>query len=281
MNGNQTWFVTGASKGLGLSLVKKLLNSGYNVAATSRHVCTLVKEIGNRSENFLPLEMDLVNEHSVGEAISDTLSHFKKLDVVVNNAAYGLIGTLEELTDEEVRKQFDVNVFGSLNVVRQVMPHFREKKSGHFFNISSMAGFKGYIPGWGAYCAAKFAIAGFTEALAAEAKAFGVKVTLVYPGHMRTNFLAQDSILSAKNPIADYTSVRKGEIAARSQMNGQQQGDPDKAAEAIIKMSGEADPALHLFLGSDAYQAAEGKIELITTDLERWKSYGLSIGFDA
>jgi NAD(P)-dependent dehydrogenase (short-subunit alcohol dehydrogenase family) len=281
MNSNQTWFVTGASKGLGLSLVKKLLEGGHKVAATSRDVGSLVKEVGNRSENFLPLEMDLVNESSVRDAIAETLQHFKKLDVVVNNAAYGLIGTLEELSDEEIRKQFDVNVFGSLNVVRQVMPYFREKKSGHVFNISSMAGFKGYIPGWGAYCAAKFAVAGMTEALAAEAKDFGVKVTLVYPGHMRTNFLAQDSITSAKNPIAEYTSVRKGEVAAKSQMNGQQQGDPDKAAEAIIKMSAEADPALHLFLGSDAYEAAKGKVELITANLERWESYGLSIDFDA
>lgn len=281
MNSSQTWFITGASKGLGLALVKMLLKSGANVAATSRSVGPLVKEIGNRSDNFLPLEMDLVNERSVSEAIAETFSHFKKIDVVVNNAAYGLIGTLEELTDDEVRKQFDVNVFGSLNVIRQVMPHFREKGSGHFFNISSMAGFNGYVPGWGAYCAAKFAVAGFTEALAAEAKDFGVKVTLVYPGHMRTNFLAVDSILSAKSPIADYTVVREGEVAAKSQMNGHQHGDPEKAAVAIIKMSCEGNPALQLFLGSDAYQAAETKMESIAADLERWKSFGLSIDFDA
>ena len=176
MDNNKVWLITGASKGLGLALVKKLLALGYCVAATSRNIKKLSEAVGNKDSNFLPLEVDLLNELSVTEAISVTIKKFGKIDVVVNNAGYGLIGTLEELSDEEARKNFDVNVFGSLNVIRKVMPHLRKQKSGTIFNISSIGGFTGNFPGFGIYCATKFAVVGFTESLAAEVKPFGISV---------------------------------------------------------------------------------------------------------
>ncbi|WP_394759547.1 SDR family NAD(P)-dependent oxidoreductase [Flavobacterium sp.] len=279
MENSKVWFITGASKGLGLTLAKKLLEQGYSVAATSRNKEALIEAIGNTSLNFLPLEMDLVNEKSVKNAIEVAINHFKTIDVVVNNAGYGQIGTLEELTDEESRKNYDVNVFGLLNVVRNTMPYLRANKSGHIFNIASVGGYYGGFSGWGIYCSTKFAVAGLTEALAAEVKSFGVKVTLVYPGYFRTNFLSEESIIIPKSPIDEYEDARQSQILHQNQINGNQPNDPEKAADALIQMAKEENPALHLFLGADALEMVEQKISIIKLEVEKWKSTSLSTAF--
>lgn len=279
METKKVWFVTGASKGLGLILVQKLLAQGYSVAATSRDINSLIKEVSAASGQFLPLEMDLVTESSVQDAVAKTISHFKTIDVVVNNAGYGQIGTLEELSDEESRRNFDVNVFGLLNVIRNTMPHFRANRSGHFFNISSIGGYHGGFPGWGIYCSTKFAVSGLTEGLRAEAKAFGVNVTLVYPGYFRTSFLSADSMGLPKNPIADYEEARQSVLAHQNEINGNQPGDPEKAVAALIQISKEQNPPLHLFLGEDAYNMANTKIEEVETDLEAWKALTIATNF--
>lgn len=276
---NKVWLVTGASKGLGLTLVKRLLNDGYQVAATSRTIKSLVSEVGEQSENFLPLEVDIVNEQSVKIAIAKTIHHFKSIDVVVNNAGYGQIGTIEELSNDEVRNNYDVNVFGMLNIIRNTMPHLRANKSGHIFNISSIGGFVGGFAAWGIYCSTKFAVAGLTEALAVEAKPFGVNVTLVYPGYFRTNFLSKDSVLVPKNPIDDYLEARQSQTAHQNEIDGNQPGDPDKAINVLIEMSKEQNPPLHLFLGQDAYDISKNKLEEVSSQLENWKNYTLSTGF--
>lgn len=280
MENKKVWFVTGASKGLGLTLVKKLLSQGYKVAATSRNSNSLVKEIGEQSADFLPLEVDLVSEASVQKAIETTLVHFKTIDVLVNNAGYGQLGTLEELTDKEVRTNFDVNVFALLNVIRSVMPHFRAAKSGHIFNISSIAGYNGGFAGWGIYCATKFAVAGLTESLAAESKAFGIKVTLVYPGYFRTEFLTKGSIGMPSKQIAEYEDARQSQELHQSQIDGNQPGDPEKAASVLIQMSNEENPALHLFLGQDALDMANQKLNFVNADVEKWKEVSASTSFN-
>lgn len=279
MENNKVWFITGASKGLGLTVAKKLLQQGYKVVATSRSKDILIDAIGQPSSNFLPLEVDLVNEISVKNAIEITISHFKKIDIVINNAGYGQIGTLEELTDEESRKNYDVNVFGLLNVIRNTMPHLRAEKSGHIFNISSIGGYYGGFAGWGIYCSTKFAVAGLTEALAAEVKSFGIKVTLVYPGYFRTNFLSEDSMVIPKNPINEYEDARQSQILHQNQINGNQPGDPEKAADVFIKMSNEENPPLHLFLGADALEMVANKIKIIEDEVEKSKSTSLSTAF--
>ncbi|KFF06645.1 oxidoreductase [Flavobacterium reichenbachii] len=279
MDNNKVWFITGASKGIGLLLAQKLLAQGQRVAATSRSEAGLIKVLGSPSENFLPLEMDLTNEKSVKNAIEITISHFKTIDVLVNNAGYGLLGTLEELTDQESRKNYDVNVFGLLNVIRNTMPYMRANQSGHIFNISSIAGYNGGFPGWGIYCSTKFAVSGLTESLAAEVKRFGVNVTLVYPGYFRTDFLTDSSLVLPQNPITDYKEVRESESAHKESINGNQPGDPEKLADALIKMSTEENPAMHLFLGQDAYDMANVKIENVQKELEQWKEVSVSTGF--
>ena len=258
MNSNRenkkVWFVTGASKGLGLTLAKQLLEACFRVAATSRSAKELIEAIGEKSDNFLPLEMDLLNEQSVSEAIRKTTDTFGEINVVVNNAGYGQFGTLEELSDKEARANFDVNVFGVLNVVRRAMPHFRAQSSGHFFNISSIGGYTANFPGAGIYCATKFAVAALTESLAAEAKAFGITATIVYPGYFRTDFLSENSVGLPENPIAEYVEARKSVDFHQNQMNGNQAGDPEKAAAALIKVAGEADPAAAFVSGNRRLQ---------------------------
>jgi NAD(P)-dependent dehydrogenase (short-subunit alcohol dehydrogenase family) len=280
MKANKVWFVTGASKGLGLTLVKKLLAQGYQVAATSRKMEDLNTAVGEWQEgDFLPLSMNIKSEESVGEAIAQTINHFGRVDVIVNNAGYGLMGGLEELTDAEARDNFDVNVFGSLNVIRKAMPHLREQQSGHIINISSIGGFIGNFPGFGIYCATKFAVQGFTESLAAEVKDFGISATVVSPGYFRTNFLAPDSAVVPTNPIDAYEAVRQSQKAHEEEINGNQPGDPEKAAEAMIELSNAENPPVHLFLGEDAYHMAYKKIEFITTELENWKEVTVGTNF--
>jgi len=279
MSNQNIWFVTGASKGLGLTLVKRLLNEGYKVAATSRNISDLESAVGITSDAFLPLAVNIKSEESVQQAIEKAISTFGKIDVVVNNAGYGMLGGLEETTDQEARDNFDVNVFGSLNIIRKALPYLREQRSGHIINISSIGGFVGGYPGFGIYCATKFAVNGFTEALDAEVKPFGIKVTVVEPGYFRTNFLSEGSLVIPKNPIDAYQNVRDSQNLHQNQMDQQQAGDPEKAAAAMIKIANQPDAPLNLFLGEDAYQLAHQKIASVQNDLETWKELTTSTGF--
>ncbi|PSL47900.1 NADP-dependent 3-hydroxy acid dehydrogenase YdfG [Chitinophaga niastensis] len=279
MSNKKVWFVTGASKGLGSILVQQLLDKGYKVAATSRNIADLRKVATNN--DFLPLAVDLTNENSVGDAIDQTVKHFGSIDVVVNNAGYGQIGSLEELSDEEARASFDVNVFGSLNVIRKAMPYLRAQESGHIFNISSIAGFNGNFPGFGIYCATKFAVEGFSESLAAEVKPFGVKVTIVSPGYFRTSFLSAGSLGVPANQIAAYKEVRDTQNAHQHSIDGNQAGDPVKAVAALITVADATEAPLHLFLGEDAYNMAYQKIAAIKEDLETWKEVTVATAVEA
>ncbi|TPG62374.1 SDR family NAD(P)-dependent oxidoreductase [Hymenobacter nivis] len=277
----KTWFVTGASKGLGLLLVQQLLAQGYAVAATSRNADDLRRAVGPPSDRFLPLQMNLADEASVGHAIQATVAAFGRLDVVVNNAGYGLLGSLEELTDAETRQNFDVNVFGLLNVLRQATPQLRAQQSGLVFNLSSIGGFAGTFPGFGVYCATKFAVTGLTEAYAAEVARFGIKATVVLPGYFRTEFLSAGSMGTPQHPIAAYQEVRDTQAAHQEQINGQQPGDPAKAVALLIEVSEAAEPPLHLFLGTDAYQLAEQQIAAVQHDMQQWQPQATATDFSS
>ncbi|RZA27387.1 MAG: SDR family NAD(P)-dependent oxidoreductase [Proteobacteria bacterium] len=276
---NKVWFITGASKGIGLVLAKKLLQSGYKVAATSRDMASLIKAVGAKSDHFLPLTMDLQSEGSVRAAVEACVQTFGGLDSLVNNAGYGLFGTIEELSDEESRENYNVNVFGLLNVLRVSLPILRKQKSGHIFNISSVGGFAGGFPGVGIYCSTKFAVAGITEGLKAEVEPFGIKTTLVYPGYFRTNFLDSGSMVLPKNTIKAYAQARGVIEKHQNDINGQQPGDPEKIASALIEVYESAKAPLHLFLGSDAVQMAKSEIKIVENDIEEWLSVSTSTDF--
>ncbi|WP_339724874.1 SDR family oxidoreductase [Maribacter stanieri] len=279
MNTKKVWFITGASKGLGLILTKRLLLQGYNVASTSRNKQSLIKEIGEENEKFLPIEMDLTENENVKKAIETTINHFGRIDVLVNNAGYSQIGTLEELSEEEVENNFKVNVFGFLNVIRNASQYLRKQKSGHIFNIASIGGYTGNFAGFGIYCSTKFAVAGFTEALAEEMKPFGIHTTLVYPGYFRTNFLSEGSVKTPNNPIEEYKSAREMEQAHLKDIDGNQPNDPEKGAEVFITLSEQEHPPVHFFMGEDAYHYAKLKIDTIQKAMEENRTLGTSTGF--
>lgn len=272
MKTKNIWFVTGASKGLGLTLVQHLLARGYAVAATSRNLEELKQAVPHNNGRFLPLHMDLGNEDSVQQAIATTISTLGGLDVVVNNAGYGQVGALEELSDQEARKNFDVNVFGLLHVLRYATPHLRRQGAGRVFNISSVGGFTGNFLGWGIYCATKFAVAGLTESYAAEVKEFGVQASVVYPGYFRTDFLTSGSLGTPQHPLPEYQAVRDSQTAHEQQINGNQPGDPEKAAAVLVELSETEQQPVHLFLGADAYQMADQKIATVQQDLQQWQA---------
>lgn len=277
MDTKKVWYITGASKGLGLALVKKLLNEGYRVAATSRNLKQLITAVDVESKNFLPLEVDLTDNESVKESIDKTWSIFNSIDVVVNNAGYGIGGSLEELTDREVRDSFDVNVFGTMNVVRNAMPYLRGQQSGHLINIASIAGFAAGT-GWSAYAATKFALVGLSEVLAEDVKGFGVKVTVVLPGAFRTSFLTEESLVYASAPIAAYTDVAESH-ARYNKMNGTQIGDPEKAADVFIALTEMENPPLRLFMGSDAQNRALTKLDILNRELKETAALTISTDY--
>ncbi|CCH54011.1 short-chain dehydrogenase/reductase SDR [Fibrisoma limi BUZ 3] len=278
MDNKRVWFVTGASKGLGLSLIKQVLEAGHSVAATSRHKEELIQAVGTNTPDFLPLQVDLTNEQSVSQAIQAAHNMFGRIDVVVNNAGYGIGGSIEELTDRETRDSFDVNVFGTLNVIRNVLPYLRTQRSGHIINISSIAGLSANT-GWAIYAATKFAMVGLSEVLADDVKAFGIKVTVVAPGAFRTSFLSPESLVIAQKPIDAYETVRQSHDKYLK-MNGSQAGDPEKAAATLMQVASEANPPLYLLLGSDAYRRAMRKVDELSQVFQAQEELAKSTDFD-
>jgi len=277
MNTSKVWYVTGASRGLGLTLVKKLLDRGYRVAATSRDAHTLSQSVGLIDrDRFLPLAVDLNNPDCIDESIQQTLAAFGRIDVVVNNAGYGMAGTVEEIEEQQIRDIFDVNIFATINVVRAVLPAMRSQQSGYIINIGSVAGFVG-APGWSVYSATKAAVAAFSEVIALDVKEFGIKVTVAEPSGFRTGFLTQDSLAFTTSKIAGYEAVKNTQERYLA-MNGQQAGDPERAAEIFMELAESPEPPIHLFLGNDAYNRASEKLVAMGAELEKWK--GVTLGAD-
>jgi len=276
MDNSKVWYITGASKGMGLSLVKALLANGHKVAATSRTTAALTGAVGIQS-NFLAMEVDLTSDESVAQSMKDTADTFGRIDVVVNNAGYGMGGALEELTATEINENFEVNFLAAVRVIQQAMPYLRGQRSGHIINISSIAGFAPGT-GWSVYAAAKFAISGLSEALANDLKPLGISVTAVSPGWFRTSFAKAESISFGKKQIADYQYIREGHDKFK-QTDGTQAGDPDKVAAVLMTLVGHPHPPVNLFLGSDAFNRAEGKIEQLSAEMKEWESVTRSTDF--
>lgn len=278
MNNSKVWYVTGASQGLGLTLVKKLLESGYRVAATSRNAQTLKQAVGLiDAERFLPLVVDLGNQDCINESIQQTIATFGRIDVLVNNAGYGMIGIVEETAEQDIRKIFDVNVLAAVNVVKGILPFMRKQRSGYIINIGSVAGFVG-APGWSVYSATKAALAAFSEVLALDVKEFGIRVTVAEPSGFRTGFLTANSLANIETGIEGYTAVKSTRERYLAN-NGKQSGDPDKASAILIALAESEQPPLHLYLGQDAYRRAAEKIANMAAELEAWKQTSISADF--
>ncbi|MBE3008810.1 SDR family NAD(P)-dependent oxidoreductase [Microbispora sp. NEAU-D428] len=263
------WFVTGTSRGLGLELVKQLLERGDRVAATTRSSERLLAALGGDGidpSRLLPLTVDLRDEAAVRRAVRETTERLGGLDVVVNNAGYGFLAAVEETGDREVRDMLDVQVVGVWNVLRAALPVLRERRGGHIVNVSSILGLTA-VPGWALYCAGKFALEGLSEALAAEVADFGIRVTIVEPGYFRTEFLTEDSLALPAETTAHYPAVR---AMTRDHLNlqGGQLGDPVRGAGAIIGRVLAGEGPLRLLLGSDAHSYATAKVEALRANVE-------------
>lgn len=268
---SRTWFITGASKGVGQKLVTRLLEQGHRVAATSRTAASLTQAFGAASDRFLPLEVDLTNDRSIQQAIEKTVQRFGVLDVVVNNAGYAQQGTVEAMSDDEVRSNFEVNFFAPMAVMRHALPQLRRQRSGHIINLSSIVGFQGGYAGWGSYVASKFALSGLTESLAAEVAELGIRATVVYPGPVRTDFLSNGALAVAKRQIDDYAEAKASLDLHLDTLHGHQAGDPDKLALLIIQAASVESAPLHLFAGKIANELAAAKASAVSRDLEAWR----------
>ncbi|WP_420363320.1 SDR family NAD(P)-dependent oxidoreductase [Curtobacterium aetherium] len=261
-----TWLVTGASRGLGLHLVRALLAAGQHVAATTRSTDRLLGALGETdTTNLLPLQVQLTDQADVTPAVEETTARFGRIDVVVNNAGYGYLGAVEETTDADVRAMFDVQVHGTWNVLRAVLPVMRAARSGHVINVSSVLGLVSF-PGWGLYCAAKYALEGLTESLAAEVADHGIAVTIIEPGYFDTDFLTGDSLALPETTTDAYPAIREM-VAVHQAMPGTQLGDPAKAAAAFITVAERGDGPLRQQLGSDSSGFAAAKVEALRADV--------------
>jgi NAD(P)-dependent dehydrogenase (short-subunit alcohol dehydrogenase family) len=277
MTKQKVWFITGAARGIGLEILKAVLETGDYVVATVRSSAdSLVKKLGN-PENLQVVLLDITDEQQAITAANQAVQKFGQIDVLVNNAGYGLLSAVEEATADEVRRNFETNVFGLLNVTRAVLPHMRKKRSGHIINISSVGGLSGYI-GWGVYGSTKFAVEGLTESLALELAPLGIHATVVAPGFFRTEFLDAASLTRSGNIIPDYDQTVGEMRKFATEANKKQPGDPVKLAKAIVKLANAEEPPVHLPLGNDSLQRYREKTANFEKDIEAW--YDVVTGTD-
>ncbi|MER7844989.1 oxidoreductase [Kitasatospora sp. NPDC096077] len=269
------WFVTGASRGLGAEITREALERGHRVIATARDVTAVRAAHPRRSAELLAVTADVTDPAQSAAAVAAGLERFGRIDVVVNNAGYGVVGAIEEVSDEAARAQFDVNVFGVLNTLRATLPTLRAQRSGHVLNIGSVAGFA-TAPATGLYGASKFAVEGISEALHGELAPLGVRVTVVEPGGFRTDFLSGSSLRAEPAVIADYAAGAGPVREALAGFDGRQPGDPAKAARAVVDITEVDEPPLRLQLGADAVERVEAKLEFVRQELDRWRGVALS-----
>jgi NAD(P)-dependent dehydrogenase (short-subunit alcohol dehydrogenase family) len=273
----KTWFITGASRGFGLLIARAALARGDKVVATARNPQSVIEALG-ATPNLLALPLDVSDEAAAQAAARQAVERFGRIDVLVNNAGYGLLGAVEESSGEEVRKVYETNVFGLLNVTRAVLPVLRRQRAGHVINLSSVGGYAAYH-GWGVYGSTKFAVEGISEALALELKPLGVHVTVVEPGFFRTDFLDASSLSSTAARIGDYAETVGAMREIAVQVHRQQQGDPDKLAAAMLVLADAPQPPLRLQLGSDTVARVREKNSAVERELGEWIELALSTDF--
>lgn len=273
MTTQKVWFITGASRGFGAEIVKAALANGDQVVATARDTSGLAIRLGHHPD-LLIVPLDVTAEEQAKTAVDAAIGQFGRIDVLVNNAGFGLLSAVEEASSDEVERNYRTNVFGLLHVTRAVLPHMRQQRSGHVINISSVGGLTG-IHGWGIYGSTKFAVEGLTEALATELAPLGIYATTVEPGFFRTDFLDPSSLSTAR-PIADYAATVGAMRDYATQVNHQQPGSAAKLATAILKLAASPRPPVHLPLGSDTLDLYRKKRQAMEQELADWHEVSVS-----
>jgi NAD(P)-dependent dehydrogenase (short-subunit alcohol dehydrogenase family) len=251
-----------------LEITRAVLAAGDKVVATvRRNPGALAGELNH--QNLHVAVLDVTDEAQTRAAVAEALARFGRIDVLVNNAGYGILGAVEEASDGDVRRNYETNVFGLLNVTRAVLPHLRRQRSGHVINITSVGGLSA-SPGWGLYGSTKFAVEGITEALAKELAPLGIFATAVEPGYFRTDFLDAGSLDRAGTVIEDYAETVGRMRQRAADVNGKQPGDARKLAAALLRIAGSPKPPLHLPLGKDCLNAYRAKTAGFERDIEEW-----------
>lgn len=274
----KTWFITGANRGLGLEIARAALAAGDSVVATARDPQQIHKALEGSADWLHTIPLDVTDRAAVDEAVNAAKERFGRIDVLVNNAGYGQLGAFEEIASETVSRQFATNVFGVFDVTRAVLPIMRAQRSGHIITISSIAGMQGF-EGSSIYCATKHAVSGWSEGLAREVAPFGIKVTCVYPGRFRTDFLDDSSVRYGDFAIEDYAAASARHRHALDADNHQQIGAPRKFAAAMLALANAKNPPTWLPTGSDAYAVFDEKSAALAENLEHWKDLVLSTDF--
>lgn len=268
-NKPRTWFITGASAGFGKHLAEEVLKAGGKVIATARkqeQIAYLEEEYPERAKTYA---LDVTDEAQVRSVVAQAFVVNGPVDVLVNNAGYGLAGAIEEATEDEFMPVFETNLFGLIRVTRAFLPRMRERRTGHIVNLSSIGGLIG-SPGWGYYNASKFAVEGFSEALAAELEPLGIHVTVIEPGPFRTDFLGRSGV-EAKEVIEDYAPTAGKTREYFHAQAGKQKGDPLKAVKAIMQAVESEKPPKHLLLGAMALDRMRNRLTQWTTELDAWE----------
>jgi NAD(P)-dependent dehydrogenase (short-subunit alcohol dehydrogenase family) len=268
------WLVTGAATGLGRAIAEAAAERGDQVVATDRDLPGVLKWA---QDKVYPAHLDVTDRDSVERAVAEAVTTFGRLDVVVNNAGFGVFGSLEELTDDQVRQQFEVNTFGTWNVTRAVLPHLRAQRGGHIVQMSSLDGVAPEAAGEAAYAGSKFAVEGMSEVLAMEVAHLGIKVTIVEPGAVRTDFGAGAVVQPLE--IADYDDSVGKAVSYFESLVGKQPNDPRRVAAAVLRVVDSPEPPLHLVLGPEAVQAVRDKLVAQLRELDAWAEVGAGTGF--
>ena len=258
----KTWFITGASKGFGREWAEAALERGDRVAATSRSDAAFQDLVEKYGDAVLPLQLDVADRAAAFKAVQQAIDEFGSLDVVINNAGYGLFGMTEEVTEQQARDQIDVNLFGALWVTQAVLPHLRARGSGHIIQVSSIGGVVS-LPGLGIYHASKFGLEGFTASLAAEVKDFGIKVTLVEPAGYATDWAGPSAVQADRSPAYD------GFRAAMARPAGKR-GDPGATRAAILRVVDADEPPLRIFFGPGPLPLMKEEYAARIEEWERW-----------
>ncbi|MEO3802477.1 oxidoreductase [Nonomuraea sp. B1E8] len=278
-NDTPVWFITGCSTGLGRALADAVLAGGGRAAVTARDPAQVADLAARHGDRALALPLDVTDQDQIKEAVTRAESVFGRIDVLVNNAGYGYLAAVEEGEDREVRALFDTNVFGLLDVTKAVLPGMRARRAGHVVNVSSLGGLAAF-GATGYYHATKFAVEGVSESLAAEVAPLGIKVTIVEPGAFRTNW-SGPSMRQSPVRIDDYAQTAGARRAATLATYGNQPGDPERAAQAIIAAVGADAPPLRLLLGRAAYDVASARLDTLRTGFDAWRDLTLSADFPA
>ena len=264
-----TWFITGCSTGLGRALAAAVLQAGHNAVLTARKPESLDDLVRDFSDTALVLPLDVRDHDQVVAAVRAGEERFGALDVLVNNAGYGYRSALEEGDPEEVAQLFATNFFGAVDVIQQVLPGMRSRGAGTIVNLSSIAG-RVSQPGSGYYSATKFALEGASDALAKEVGPLGIRVIIVEPGGFRTDFAGR-SLTQSAQPIGDYAETAGKRRKENDTIDGRQPGDPDRAAQAILRAVAADEPPLRLLLGSDALRRAEAELDAQRAEIDAWR----------